>query len=193
LIAPDMMDWRHRAARLNRSLVAHWRHTLANRRHRLQSLSRRLTHPGRALEQRMQRLDDLERQLRRAARAQIERAGHALALLMSRFRQQHPNTRIARTRADVARLRRALARAHRARLDRAQAKIASASRALHAVSPLETLGRGYAIVTSPAPSGDRWGTAITSVDTVRTGDTVVAHLDDGALHCRVDDVVPNAR
>ena len=193
LIAPDMLDWQRRAARLHRSLGAHWRHTLANRRHHLHSLSRRLTHPGRALEQRMQRLDDLERQLRRAVRAELERAGHAFALLRSRFRQQHPNARIARARADVVRLQRALARAHRARLDRAHTRLASASRALHAVSPLETLDRGYAIVTAPAPSGDRWGTAVTSIDEVRAGDAVVAHLADGALHCRVDDVVPNAR
>jgi exodeoxyribonuclease VII large subunit len=193
LIAPDMLDWQRRAARFNRSLVAHWRHTLANRRHRLDLVSRRLTHPGRALEQRMQRLDDIERRLARAALARVDRAVRSLASLGARFAQQHPRVRIERTGADVARLRRALVRAHRVRIDRAEAKLASASRALNAVSPLETLGRGYAIVAAPAPSGDRWGAPITSIDGVRLGDRVVAHLDDGALHCRVEDVEPNAR
>ena len=193
LIAPDMLGWLHRAARLNRSLSAHWRHTSENRRQRLRSVARRLTHPGRALEQRMQRLDDLERQLTRAMQSRVERAGHAFALTRARFRQRHPSARIAAIRADVGRLRRALARAHRVGFDRAAAELASASRARHAVSPLHTLGRGYAIVTTPAPSTDRWGTAITSVGAVQGGDRIVAHLDDGALHCRVDDVVPNAR
>jgi exodeoxyribonuclease VII large subunit len=191
LIAPDMLDWQRRAARFNRSLLAHWRHTLANRRHALRSLSRRLTHPGRALEQRMQRLDDIDRRLARAARACVERARLSLESIDARFAQQQPHQRIGRIRADVARFRRALARAHRVRVERAAAALASASRALHAVSPLETLGRGYAIVATP--STDRWGTPITSVDGVHRGDRVVAHLDDGSLDCRVEDVVPNAR
>jgi exodeoxyribonuclease VII large subunit len=193
LIAPDMSDWQRRAARVNRSLAAHWRHTFANRRQRLHFVARRLTHPGRALEQRMQRLDDIERRLQRATQSRVERAGHALALLYARFDQQHPRTRLGRVRTDLARLQRALARGGRIRYERAAAELASASRALHAVSPLETLGRGYAIVTTPAPSGDRWGTAITSVDAVRAGDRIVAHLNDGAVQCSVDDVVPNAR
>ena len=59
LIAPNMRDWLRRAARLTLSLHSHWRHTLSMRRQGLYQVARRLTHPGRALQQRMQRLDDV--------------------------------------------------------------------------------------------------------------------------------------
>jgi exodeoxyribonuclease VII large subunit len=53
---------------------------------------------------------------------------------------------------------------------------------LHALSPLATLARGYAVV-----SDDR-GDTITSVGNVTAGQSIVARLDDGRIHGRVERV-----
>jgi len=192
LIAPNMRDWLRRAARLTLSLHSHWRHTLAHRRQGLYLVARRLTHPGRALQQRMQRLDDVERQLVAATRARIGRARNVTTLLRTRLRQFHPQREIAHAHAALLRAEHSLARGIRARVETARVGAAALGRALNAVSPLATLGRGYAIVTTPAPLSERWGTPITSVEDASSGDTVVAHLDDGTLTCVVQNVQSNA-
>jgi exodeoxyribonuclease VII large subunit len=192
LIAPDVLDWLRRAARLTRSLQAHWRHALTHRQQRLDGVTRRLTHPGRALQQRMQRLDDLERQLASVITARIGRAHHAVTLLDTRFRQYHPQREIDLARINVQRFEQTLARGVRVRISSSLAATASLSRALHAVSPLETLGRGYSIVATPAPPEKRWGTPITSIAQTHPGQAVIAHLRDGSLHCTVDGIESNA-
>ncbi len=192
LIAPNMRDWLRRAARQTLSLHSHWRHTLSMRRQGLYQVARRLTHPGRALQQRMQRLDDVERQLIAATNARIGRGRNVATLLRTRLRQFHPQREIAHARAALLRAEHSLARGVRARVEVARAGTAAVSRALNAVSPLATLGRGYAIVTTPAPLSERWGTPIVSVAATTAGDTVMAHLEDGSLTCVVTDVEPNA-
>ena len=57
------------------------------------------------------------------------------------------------------------------------------ARQLHAVSPLATLGRGYAIVRTLED-----GRVVTSSAQVSRGDLVEALLGKGSLSCRVEDV-----
>lgn len=188
LIAPDLADWQRRAQRLVSSLDAHWRATLAHRRRSLDLVARRLTHPGRALQQRMQRIDDVERQLTAALQRRIAGMRHTAALLETRMRQFHPQRDIERARLAVHRCQRSLQRIVRLRIDTALRATASVGRALHAVSPLATLDRGFAIITEPAPSKQRWGTPISAIADTRVGAEVVAHLRDGALRCHVDEI-----
>jgi exonuclease VII large subunit len=76
------------------------------------------------------------------------------------------------------------------RLERASQQTTTLRRALYAVGPLETLGRGYAIVATA--DGSRWGTPITRVDQVAPGAAVEAHLADGTLRATVDAIIPGA-
>jgi exodeoxyribonuclease VII large subunit len=61
-----------------------------------------------------------------------------------------------------------------------------AMRALHSVSPLATLERGYAIVMD-ADSGK----ALTDVSTVTTGSEIRARLHAGELSATVTKLAPN--
>jgi exodeoxyribonuclease VII large subunit len=189
LIAPDLADWQRRAQRLVSSLDAHWRATLVHRRRSLDLVARQLTHPGRALQQRMQRIDDVERQLAAAVQRRIGGLRHATALLETRMRQFHPQRDIDRARLSVQRSHQSLQRIIRLRIDTALRATASVGRALHAVSPLATLDRGYAIITDPAPSLKRWGRPISMIGDTHIGAKVIAHLQDGTLHCHVDAIV----
>lgn len=51
---------------------------------------------------------------------------------------------------------------------------------LHALSPLATLARGYAVLTSVD------GSPLTSVESVTAGDAFVARLPDGRIHARTE-------
>jgi exodeoxyribonuclease VII large subunit len=51
---------------------------------------------------------------------------------------------------------------------------------LHALSPLATLGRGYSVLMRED------GTPVTKVAAVAPGDKVVARLQDGTIHARVE-------
>jgi exodeoxyribonuclease VII large subunit len=62
-------------------------------------------------------------------------------------------------------------------------RLVNLARTLNAISPLETIGRGYAVVTS-AETGE----VVSSVSQVEPGDGISALLKDGKLDCTVDTV-----
>ena len=64
---------------------------------------------------------------------------------------------------------------------RQHARLTELARALDAVSPLATLDRGYAIITTH-PEGN----LIRSVDSTAAGRRIKASLGDGSLLCTVD-------
>jgi exodeoxyribonuclease VII large subunit len=69
--------------------------------------------------------------------------------------------------------------------------LAGAARTLQAVSPLATLGRGFAVLTAEPPDGTR--RAVTSIRQASPGDSLTAHLHDGALELRVEATDPDNR
>ena len=76
-------------------------------------------------------------------------------------------------------LARGLAAAGRNRLGAARSRFGITARALHAVSPLATLDRGYAIVTDGADH------VVTDASTVAPGSTISARLARGRLRATV--------
>ena len=58
---------------------------------------------------------------------------------------------------------------------------AQCAAALDAMSPLKVLGRGYAVASDAA------GTVLRSAGQVQPGDAIRVQLQDGALHCTVND------
>ena len=138
-----------------------------------------LVHPGVRLEQQTQRLDDLARRLAGAVRARVQREQLGLAQLRGRLVRRSPERLLHAQRSreqDLSvRLRHAVAR----RVNDAAQRLALAQRALHSVSPLATLARGFAIVTRADGSllGDAAGVA--------PGETIEARLARGTLIARV--------
>ena len=71
-----------------------------------------------------------------------------------------------------------LQRALRVRLRQQQGALTPLAQRLHTVSPLATLGRGYAIVTGPAG-------IIRRAASIAPGTAVIATVAEGRLHCTV--------
>lgn len=123
------------------------------------------------------------RQLARRAQARLQRDGQRIDQLAHRLQQRHPATRLAdqsrRVRQLGATLERLALEAIRARHQR----LRELARTLHAVSPLEVMGRGYAVLMVAGTE-----TVISSAAQVAGGDRVEARLRDGRLGCTVDSV-----
>jgi exodeoxyribonuclease VII large subunit len=181
LVSPDQAEWLGTlSARLDRlSRLAIDR--LRDRQQRVDWLGGRLVHPRRRLQEHAQRLDALQRRLASAQRART----HGLALrtldLAARLRGRSPATRLQtlglRTLGSGERLGIAMAAAVERQRQRLQGLVSR----LHAVSPLATLERGYAILHT-VPEHD----VLRDAAQVAAGDRIEATLHRGRLVCVVE-------
>jgi exodeoxyribonuclease VII large subunit len=118
---------------------------------------------------------------------QLQQRQSRLDRLHTRLLAQHPRARLSqltrRLEDQHLRLQRAIAQI----LERRRTTLRHAGHALHAISPLATLERGYAILF------DTDGQVLRSVQGVTPGTKLRARLTDGELGLRVDqDALPPA-
>ena len=149
----------------------------------LGSLTQRMqvSHPGARLQQHAQRLDDLDQRLRLALRAYLMTGRQALDTLSTRLWRENPRHRLAAMSAHAAALRQRLAGAVNARLNGLQQRLALAGRTLDAVSPLATLGRGFAVVSRVDD-----GTLLRDAAQAPAGTEIEARLAKGRLRATVN-------
>ena len=183
LVTPDRLELEGRLRRLEATLVSRTANQVRTDTRLLAAVRRRLVHPGRTLEQRMQRADELAERLSNANKARLTRARTAFVHQARLLARSSPGTRIGQARERVARARSRLTVAGESSRDRGATRVAALVRALNAVSPLATLDRGYAIVAKP--DGSAWGRPVVTVDDARPGEVVEAHLADGSLQATV--------
>ena len=171
-------------------------HQLAQRRDRLALLMRRrLEALAQGLDQRLarlgaqrpqarlalgrERLMALLARLRHRERNALDARAAALARLHARLGMQHPQARLRAHAAHLQALRQRLQAATARGLERRARYLAELARTLHAISPLATLERGYAILF------DAEGRVLRSVATADAGDALRARLADGELQLTV--------
>jgi exodeoxyribonuclease VII large subunit len=155
---------------------------------RLQALAQRIDHlqarlqaqrPQARLARDRERLLHLQRRLAGALREQGQQRRHRLERLHARLLAQHPRHRLGLLAGRLAELQPRLRRAITVLLERRQTRLRHAGHALHAVSPLATLERGYAIVF------DAQGQVLRSSKDVAVGTRLRARLADGELPLQV--------
>ncbi|WP_440995752.1 exodeoxyribonuclease VII large subunit [Arhodomonas sp. SL1] len=167
------------ARRLADAVHRHHRHharALETLRHRLM-----LQHPGRRLQERAQRLDELDGRLQAALRRRLGERRSRLDQLRLRLSQQDPRRRIPERRRRGDELRERLHNAAHQVVQRRRLALQHQLHALQAVSPLATLERGYAIVTTA--DGHR---PLRDVTQIAPGEAVINRLARGELVCRVE-------
>ncbi len=128
----------------------------------------------------LHRLEQLTARFAAAVRRSLRGEQRQLEVLERRLQQAHPGARLRQHSQRLDELEARLDRALRARLTTASARIGSAARALQAVSPLATLGRGFAIVTRAAD-----GALVTAADQLAIGESFDARLAEGSLRASV--------
>ena len=160
---------------------------------RLQAQSQRIDHllarlqaqrPQARLQRDRERLVHLRRRLTTALREQDQRRRTRLERLHARLLARHPRNQLPLLQRRLAEQDQRLRRAITQLLQRRQTQLRHDGRALHAVSPLATLERGYAIVF------DADGKVLRSVQGVEPGSTLRARLMDGELGLLVRESQP---
>ena len=187
LATPDRDDLRRRIDGMQRTLRLQATTRLQRHQQSLVSAMRRLMHPGRALEQWMQRTDEMTLRLHRGMTTRLATASTALEHRTRLLHGASPAQRIERLAPQLAQTSRRLRVAITRRLADATARSDASARGLHAVSPLQTLDRGYAIV---AKGEGKWGTPVASVEQVAAGEHVRAHVADGTIEATVTGTAP---
>ncbi len=151
------------------------RTTVAAREKRLQRV-----HPGAVLRDLQQRADELHSALFRNLLRLQQHRNQELATLAQRLQRATPAGRISTLQERRRGATRQLALAMRHRLGAARQGWTALAGNLHAVSPLATLDRGYAIVR---PAGTQ--AVLRSTAAIKTGDRIEAQLADGTLEATV--------
>lgn len=187
LVSPDRRELLARLRGLESRLIQLTGALLARQHERMAWLSRRVVHPGRRLQELAQRLDDVYARMGSAAQSLMHRRHVELARLSSRLAALSPAQRLIYLRGQLAQWRLRLVQTMRNRLQQEAARLQPAIRALHAVSPLATLERGYAIVA------DARARILRDAGAARIGDRVTARLAHGRLKCTVEEIFPGER
>lgn len=182
LVVPDGQAWRVTLARLEGRFQQGMQRELRASGLRLSNLEHRLarSHPGQRLLQGAQRLDDLEQRLRAQALLRLSEGSARLQRAAARLARCSPALHLQSLGLREAALSNRLRAAMQRRLDTAAQRVALAQRGLHAVSPLATLGRGFAIVTLAAD-----GRLLRSGAGLQPGQDIDARLGSGTLRATI--------
>jgi exodeoxyribonuclease VII large subunit len=183
LATPDQVVLRESYDRAQRMATRRIEDRLRRDTQRLDHLAHRLQqrHPATLLGEQQKQLELLQGALLRNMRQQLEARRSRLEGGSRRLGAHRPDLRLAAFAQRVITLRRALDRVARNELRLRQERLRDLVRTLHAVSPLDVIARGYAVLTAPDS-----GAVISSVRQVKSGDRLDAQLTDGKLHCTVD-------
>ena len=181
---PDVAEFMRALRALERNLASTIRRKLQVSSNQLRAQERGLarSHPGARLRQHAQRLDELEQRLQRAVGRRLERARARIANAEALLGRSSPARRLGTLRLRLDRTTHQLPACMQRRLQRARDRFERTARTLHAVSPLATLERGYAIVL------DASGHVVTDTSGVTRGAQIEARVARGSIRATVTEV-----
>jgi exodeoxyribonuclease VII large subunit len=182
LILPDREALARTLSHLQARLWNHWHRCSQDAMQKLDHLAARLNarRPQQRLDAGRERMQALRVRLLRAHALTHERASARLEQLSVRLRSHPPGARLPNLAQHDLELRRRLVAAWERDLERRRQRLAELARALNAVSPLDVLKRGYAILFDDA------GNVLRSADAIQPGARLRARLADGELPLRVE-------
>lgn len=181
-ISPDQSDWlrqlRERQFRLSNAMELALKRTGTQLGH----LAARLRDPRRELLEKAQRMDELELRLEKAIRQRLTTIGVRNDHLSQRLVMQSPRRQLSDSQESLRRTSERLASVMQQNLRQRRDTLEHAAQTLNLVSPLATLGRGYAIVR------DSTGKIVRDTSEIGPGDTISARVARGEMTAKVTSV-----
>ena len=183
---PDQLEWLSRFVQLGTRLEQHLQRKLSQKQQSLAWLSKRLQqqHPGQKLARNAQRIDELEARLNQLMQAKLRHQKTLVNGTIAKLWQYNPAVTVNNYQQKQDYLSKRLIAVIFRKLERLQLRLLNTSQTLHAVSPLATLSRGYALVINPVS-----GQIIRSTAQLKPGDSVETHLAQGHFTSRIDTIV----
>ncbi len=185
IVVPDQHDWLRRIATLTARLARVGERNVEDRAQQIDWLTRRLlsASPSATLTRQQDSLRENQARLTSAMRQLLLERLSDVQSRRNDLVRCSPALAVQRTIGKLGALRQRLRSGAHDRVADLQHRVALLGRALHSVSPLATLDRGYAIVL------DSDGKAMTDAATATTGDEVRAKLSKGELVANVTRVI----
>lgn len=183
LVSPNLPEIRTRLEKYEGHIRRLVRQLLGSRSEQLRHLQVRLPHPSRRLQEISQDLDELGLRMNRAIHSGIGKQKNLLLQSSGRLNRFHPGQLLQLHRERCRYLQEALHNQFNRRLENTTNRLKSLSHALHTVSPLATLERGYSISTTAT------GNVVTETTMVSPGDILRTRLATGELESRVEKVL----
>lgn len=181
LLVPDILVQRRQLEQLRQRVVAIHERRLQARIQRIDHLLARLQaqRPQARLARDRDRLQQLHRRLVACRATHVTQKAVRLERVYARLLAQHPRQRVALLRQQLEQHALHLRHLMQHKLERERLNLQQTARTMHAVSPLATLERGYAILF------DAQGKVLRSAQNVAADTPLRAKLADGELALRV--------
>ncbi len=179
---PDQQEWLSRFIHLETRLQQQLQRKLSQKQQSLNWLSKRLQqqHPGQKLARNAQRMDELELRLNQAMQTRLRHNKSLIDGIIAKLWQHNPVVAINNYKQKQDYLTKRLITVTRHKLERLNQRLLNVSQTLHAVSPLATLNRGYALATHQ-PSGQ----IIRSTEQLNPGDMVETRVAKGRFTSQI--------
>lgn len=174
-ISPDQRDWSRQIAERELRLGNAARRALKRLGTELGHLGARLRDPRRQLQEKAQRMDDLELRLIQTMTQRLQQLSVRRDNLDQRLATHSPRRRLTDSQENLKRVSERLSTAMRLQVGRREEQLQHVAQTLNVVSPLATLGRGYAIVR------DTDGNIVRDAGSLNPGDSVSARTAHGEI------------
>ncbi|MBS3803386.1 MAG: exodeoxyribonuclease VII large subunit [Oleiphilaceae bacterium] len=183
-LSPDQRDWLQLLANQEKRLLVAFQGAKRRMATRLEHLATRLRDPRRELLEKAQRLDELDLRLQGVMKARLTRDLTRVDHARSRLLAQSPARQLTLSQNQLQQLSTRLTQSMRQGLTNRRERLTYNGQTLHVVSPLATLGRGYAIVqTTDIP-------VVRKARELNPGDSITARLGEGSVDASVTRINP---
>lgn len=179
-VVPDCLDLMARLKSIEASLIAAISRYIKHKHLLLSHEVQKIASPGRLISTHWQTLDYLTRHMHRAQAQLLAKKQHQLHLNVTRLNAQHPAMLFEQARLQVRSLEARLIQKVHLKMAQLKQQFTQQLVTLHAVSPLATLDRGYAIATYKKR-------VLLYSSQVEAGDLIHVRLARGELVCEVKD------
>jgi len=182
---PDQQEWFSRFVHLEARLQQQLQRKVSQKQQSLDWLAKRLQqqHPGQKLARNSQRMDELESRLNQAMQTRLRHNKSLVEATIAKLWQHNPSVTINNYKQKHDYLSKRLVTITRHKLEWLNQRLLNYSQTLHAVSPLATLNRGYALAIHQ-PSGQ----IIRSTEQLKQGDMVETRLAEGRFTSQIKDI-----
>jgi exodeoxyribonuclease VII large subunit len=182
MLSPDQKDYWQRLVVLTGQLEKSIKQQLQNKQWQLQGAQRGLQHPGDKLAQYAQTLDMLELRMQQSQKNRLNTLQIRLTNSQQKLQQQSPTNTLLKFKTELNYLQQRLNSGIKQTITNKKERLKQYALLLNAVSPLQTLSRGYAILQTESD------VVIRDSHDVKKGDLVSARIGRGKLSLIVNTI-----
>jgi len=184
-VTPDQDSWRQSFDWYQQRLHQLINDKVERQQEKIQWLHRRLQqqHPENQVQLSRERANELSRRLLRANQLSLETQQNRLKTNLIRLFAQNPTRQLKNKQQSVVHLATRLQQATLNLLSQKKSQLSHTARTLNAISPLQTLERGYSITLN------KTGKAITCIEQIKLNDTIETRLHNGSIISHVESIV----